>query len=74
MNPEVVSKLVKILGRDRVVADETELLVYECDGLPLFKTGPMSSYFRETQKMSRRSSGLPMNTAFRFCLAARAQD
>ena len=40
MNPDVVSKLVKILGRDRVVEDETELLVYECDGLPLFKHRP----------------------------------
>jgi glycolate oxidase subunit GlcD len=40
VNKEVVGRLQKILGRDRVVADETELLVYECDGLPLFKNRP----------------------------------
>jgi glycolate oxidase subunit GlcD len=40
MNPEVVNKLRRILDSARVVVDETELLVYECDGLPLFKHRP----------------------------------
>jgi glycolate oxidase subunit GlcD len=40
MNQEVVNKLRRILDSERVVEDETELLVYECDGLPLFKNRP----------------------------------
>jgi FAD/FMN-containing dehydrogenase len=37
---EVISRLRQVLDSARVVADETELLVYECDGLPLFKNRP----------------------------------
>ena len=40
MNREVVNRLCRILHSTRVVEDETELLVYECDGLPLFKNRP----------------------------------
>jgi glycolate oxidase subunit GlcD len=40
VNKEVVEKLRRILGGAAVVEDETELLVYECDGLPLFKNRP----------------------------------
>jgi glycolate oxidase subunit GlcD len=40
MNPEVANRLRRILDSARVVEDETELLVYECDGLPLFKNRP----------------------------------
>lgn len=40
MNREVVAKLRRILDSTQVVEDETELLVYECDGLPLFKNRP----------------------------------
>ena len=31
---------MKLLGRARVVVDETELLVYECDALTFFKNKP----------------------------------
>jgi glycolate oxidase subunit GlcD len=40
VNKEVIGKLRQALGPAAVVEDETELLVYECDGLPLFKNKP----------------------------------
>jgi glycolate oxidase subunit GlcD len=48
MNPEIVNKLRRILDSERVVEDETELLVYECDGLPLFKKRPDVVAFPKT--------------------------
>jgi glycolate oxidase subunit GlcD len=48
MNREVVDKLRRILDSTRVVEDETELLVYECDGLPLFKNRPDVVVFPKT--------------------------
>jgi len=40
VNKEVMGKLRQIFEPSAVVEDETELLVYECDGLPLFKNRP----------------------------------
>ena len=40
MNQEVIDRLRQVLEKVAVVDDETELLVYECDGLPLFKHKP----------------------------------
>jgi glycolate oxidase subunit GlcD len=40
MNREIAAELRQILPASAVVDDETELLVYECDGLPLFKHRP----------------------------------
>ena len=40
VNSEVIARLRQILKPTEVVDDETELLVYECDGLPLFKNKP----------------------------------
>ena len=48
MNREVVNRLRRILESASVVEDETELLVYECDGLPLFKKRPDVVVFPET--------------------------
>src|SRR5215467_5015492 len=48
MNREVVNRLRRILESARVVEDETELLVYECDGLPLFKNRPDIVVFPRT--------------------------
>ena len=48
MNPEAINKLRRILDSARVVEDETELLVYECDGLPLFKNRPDVVVFPKT--------------------------
>ena len=48
MNREIVDKLRRILDSARVVEDETELLVYECDGLPLFKNRPDVVVFPKT--------------------------
>ena len=48
MNRDVVSKLRRVLDSTRVVEDETELLVYECDGLPLFKNRPDVVVFPKT--------------------------
>ena len=40
MRPEIIQQLKNIAGAQSVVADETELLVYECDALTLFKKKP----------------------------------
>ena len=48
MKKEVISKLRQILAAPCVVDDETELLVYECDGLPLFKNKPDVVVFPRT--------------------------
>lgn len=48
MRAEIVEKLRRILGKDGVVADETELLVYECDALALFKHRPDAVVFPKT--------------------------
>ena len=48
MKSEILDRLRQILDKHRVVADETELLVYECDGLPLFKNRPDVVVFPQT--------------------------
>jgi len=48
VNKEVVHKLRQILEPTAIVDDETELLVYECDGLPLFKNKPDVVVFPRT--------------------------
>lgn len=48
MNQEAVHKLRQTLGEAAVVDDDTELLVYECDGLPLFKNRPDVVVFPQT--------------------------
>jgi glycolate oxidase subunit GlcD len=48
VNKEVIAKLRRFLDASRVVEDETELLVYECDGLPLFKHRPDIVVFPKT--------------------------
>jgi glycolate oxidase subunit GlcD len=40
MKKEIISRLRTVLENAAVVDDETGLLVYECDGLPLFKNKP----------------------------------
>src|SRR5579884_2591117 len=40
VTPELIQQLKTILGPSCVVADDTELLVYECDALTLFKNKP----------------------------------
>jgi len=45
---EVIGKLRSVLNRQAVIEDDTELLVYECDGLPLFKNKPDAVVFPES--------------------------
>lgn len=53
MNPEILQKLQQAAGKENVVADETELLVFECDALPLFKHAPDAVVFaRNAQQVS----------------------
>ena len=40
MNRQIIDRLRAVLGEGRLTDDETELLVYECDALPLFKNAP----------------------------------
>ena len=40
MKQEILDKLGAVVGAARVTADETDLLVYECDALALFKHKP----------------------------------
>jgi glycolate oxidase subunit GlcD len=53
LNPEILQKLQQAAGKENVVADETELLVFECDALPLFKHAPDAVVFaRNAQQVS----------------------
>jgi len=45
---EIIEKLRSVVGKDAVVADETELLVYECDALAIFKHKPDAVVFPQT--------------------------
>jgi len=50
---EIIEQLRQIVGREAVVADDTELLVYECDALPLFKHKPEAVVFpKNTQQVA----------------------
>lgn len=40
MRREIIDQLKQIVGPNAVIADDAELLVYECDALPLFKHPP----------------------------------
>jgi glycolate oxidase subunit GlcD len=51
---EIIDKLRQILDAPSVVDDETELLVYECDGLPLFKNKPDAVVFPRTAEQVAR--------------------
>ena len=54
MNKDVLAKLRTILGPAAVVADETELLVYEGDGLHLFKNKPdVVGFPRTTEQVAQ---------------------
>ena len=48
MKTEVISRLREILGAPAVTDDETDLLVYECDALTLFKNKPDVVVFPQT--------------------------
>ena len=48
MKKEVITRLRQILGAPAVTEDETDLLVYECDALTLFKNKPDVVVFPET--------------------------
>ena len=50
MRAEILQKLRDVAGKDTVVADETALLVYECDALPLFKHKPDAVVFARDAK------------------------
>jgi glycolate oxidase subunit GlcD len=54
VRPEIVRKLENIVGRAGLVADETELLVYECDALTLFKNKPEIVVFPTTTEQVSR--------------------
>jgi glycolate oxidase subunit GlcD len=48
VNKEVIARLRQILGAPAVTEDETDLLVYECDALTLFKNKPDVVVFPQT--------------------------
>ena len=50
MHAEVIRKLQQIMGKEGVVADETALLVYECDALTLFKHRPDAVVFAQNAR------------------------
>jgi FAD/FMN-containing dehydrogenase len=47
---EIVEKLRRAVGKDALVVDETELLVYECDALAIFKHRPDAVVFAQTTR------------------------
>ena len=48
MKPEIIEKLRRAVGREALVVDETELLVFECDALAIFKHRPDAVVFAQT--------------------------
>ncbi len=48
MKQEIIDRLKAIVGEGRATVDETELLVYECDALALFKHSPEAVVFPAT--------------------------
>jgi glycolate oxidase subunit GlcD len=53
MQPEILRELERIIGREGVAADPTQLLVYECDALAVFKHKPDAVVFpRNAQQVS----------------------
>jgi glycolate oxidase subunit GlcD len=48
VNPEVITRLRQILSPTAITQDETDLLVYECDALTLFKNKPDVVVFPST--------------------------
>ena len=54
VHAEVIRKLQQIMGKEGVVADETALLVYECDALSLFKHQPDAVVFARERKTGFR--------------------
>jgi glycolate oxidase subunit GlcD len=48
MRKQIIQRLTAILGSASVIADDTELLVYECDALTIFKNKPEVVVFPET--------------------------
>jgi glycolate oxidase len=50
VHAEAIRKLQQIMGKEGVVTDETQLLVYECDALSLFKHQPEAVVFAQNAK------------------------
>jgi glycolate oxidase subunit GlcD len=54
LESEIVAKLRGILGKDGVAADESELVVYECDAIAMHKARPLAVVFpRNTEEVSK---------------------
>ena len=53
MRREILHELERIVGREGLASDPTQLLVYECDALAVFKHKPDAVVFaRNTQQVS----------------------
>lgn len=51
---KIVAQLRKIVGKDGVAVDESELMVYECDAIAMHKARPLAVVFpRHTEEVSR---------------------
>jgi glycolate oxidase subunit GlcD len=48
LSSEHLAQLQIILGRDGIITDDTELMVYECDGLTTQKSRPLAVCFPQT--------------------------
>jgi glycolate oxidase subunit GlcD len=54
LETKIQSELLAILGKDGVITDDTELLVYECDAMTTHKTRPLAVVFpRTTEDVAR---------------------
>jgi glycolate oxidase subunit GlcD len=54
MEPKLIAELREIVGADAVIADEAELMVYECDAMTTHKARPLAVVFpRSTEQVSR---------------------
>ncbi|MBL8170645.1 MAG: FAD-binding protein [Acidobacteria bacterium] len=54
LDAKLIAELREILGNDAVIADDAELLVYECDAMTTHKSRPLAVVFpRTTEHVSR---------------------
>jgi glycolate oxidase len=48
LESKIVAELRRILGKDGVISDDAELLVYECDAMTTHKSRPLAVVFPRT--------------------------
>src|SRR5581483_4961931 len=66
LDKSILTELQNILGRDGVITDEAELMVYECDGLTIQKIRPLAVVFPATTEQVSRTVRLLADNGIAF--------